>query len=206
MLISIHPDNPDKRKIQLLIEALEQNAVIIYPTDTIYGIGCNINSQKGIERICRIKNIIPKQAQFSFICKDLSEISKYTKGISTPTFRVLKEILPGPYTCILEASKEVPKILKTKKDTVGIRIPDHPICQHIIAALGNPIVSTSLPMEVDIDYLTDPEVIEEHYGHLVDYVVDGGVGRHLASTVIDFTSGSPELLRLGAGPFEIDDH
>lgn len=202
MLIHIHPENPDKRKVQLLIEALEEDAVIIYPTDTIYGIGCNIYAQKAIERICRIKNIQPKHAQFSFICKDLSEVSKYTKGISTPTFRMLKEILPGPYTCILEASREVPKILKTKKDTVGIRIPDHPISQHIIAALGNPIVSTSLPMEEDIEYLTDPEVIEEHFGHMVDYVVDGGIGQHLASTVIDFSSGEPELVRMGAGPFE----
>ena len=202
MLIHIHPENPDKRKVQLLIEALEEDAVIIYPTDTIYGIGCNIYAQKAIERICRIKNIQPKHAQFSFICKDLSEVSKYTKGISTPTFRMLKEILPGPYTCILEASREVPKILKTKKDTVGIRIPDHPISQHIISALGNPIVSTSLPMEEDIEYLTDPEVIEEHFGHMVDYVVDGGIGQHLASTVIDFSSGEPELVRMGAGPFE----
>lgn len=202
MLLSIHPDNPDKHKIKLLIEALKNDAVIIYPTDTIYGIGCDIYSQKAIEKICRIKEIKPKQAQFSFICENLSAISNYTKSISTPTFRILKDILPGPYTCIFDASKEVPRILKTKRETVGIRIPDHPISQHIIQALGNPIVSTSLPMEEDIEYLTDPEVIYDHFGHLVDYVVDGGIGSLIASTVIDFTSGSPEVIRMGAGEFD----
>lgn len=202
MLLSIHPQNPDKHKIKLLIEALKTGAVIIYPTDTIYGIGCDIYSQKAIEKICKIKQIQSKNAQFSFICSDLSAISKYTKTISTPTFRILKNILPGPYTCILEASKEVPKILKTKRDTVGIRVPDHPICQHIIESLGNPIVSTSLPEIEDVDYLTDPEVIEEYYGHLVDFVVDGGIGHILASTVVDFTGGIPEVIRLGAGNFD----
>lgn len=203
MLLHIHPENPDKRKVQLLVEALRDGAVIIYPTDTIYGIGCDIYAPKAIEKICRIKGIDPKKAQLSFICKDLSEISKYTKSISTPTFRILKDLLPGPYTCILQSSKEVPKLLKTKRDTVGIRVPNHPISQHIMEALGNPIVSTSLPMEEDVAYLTDPEVIDEHFGHLVDYVVDGGIGNLLQSTVIDFSSGEPELLRLGAGPFDI---
>lgn len=204
MLLNIHPDNPDKRKIQLLAEALKDGAVIIYPTDTIYGIGCDIHSPKAIERICRIKNIPLKQAQFSFICQDLSHISQYTKAISTPTFRILKNLLPGPYTCILEASKEVPKLLKNKRDTVGIRVPDHEICQHIIAALGNPIVSTSLPMEEDVEYYTDPEIIHEQFENLVDYVIDGGIGSIIPSTVIDFSQGAASLIRMGAGPFDED--
>lgn len=205
MILNIHPDNPDRRKIQLLAEALREGAVIIYPTDTIYGIGCDIQATKSIERICRIKNVQPKNAQFSFICRDLSQISLYSRSINTPTFRILKDILPGPYTCILEASKEVPKILKTKRDTVGIRVPNHPICQHIIEALGRPIVSTSLPMPEDIEYLTDPEVIEDHFGHLVDYVVDGGIGQIIPSTVIDFTGDAPEVIRQGAGDYFVEE-
>ena len=206
MIISIHPDNPDKRKVQLLTEALADGAVIIYPTDTIYGIGCDILATRSIERICKIKGILPKHAQFSFICRDLSQVSQYTKGINTPTFRILKEILPGPYTCMFDASKEVPRLLKTKRDTVGIRVPIHPISQHIVEALGRPIVSTSLPMPEDIEYLTDPEVIQDHFGHLVDYVVDGGIGQILASTVVDFTSGRPEVLRQGAGEYFLQEN
>lgn len=202
MLINVHPDNPDKRKIQLIAEALRNDAVIIYPTDTIYGIGCSIHSKSAIETICRIKNIAVAKAKHSFICKDLSDISQYTKSLSTPVFRLLKSLTPGPYTFIFQASKEVPKLIKSKKDEVGIRVPDHPICQAIIEELGHPIVSTSLPTEEDVDYMTDPEVIEEVYGHLVDYVIDGGIGGVVGSTIIDFTSGEPELVRLGAGPFE----
>lgn len=203
MLINIHIDNPDKRKIQLIAEALKDGAIIIYPTDTIYGIGCDINNKKAFEQICRIKNIQPKQAQFSFICKDISDISQYTKGIDTPTFRMLKDLLPGPYTFIFEASKEVPKIFNTKKNTVGIRVPDFPICQDIIEALGHPIISTSLPMDEDVEYWTDPEQIEDHFGHLVDYVIDGGIGHIEASTVVDFTQKPPELIRQGLGEWEL---
>jgi len=202
MLIQVHPDNPDKRKIQLIAEALRHDAVIIYPTDTIYGIGCSIHSKSGIEKICRIKNIPVNKAKLSFICKDLSDISQYTKSLSTPVFRMLKSLTPGCYTFIFEASKEVPKLLKSKKDEVGIRVPEHNICQAIIEELGHPIVSTSLPMDEDVEYYTDPEVIYESFGHLVDYVIDGGIGGMVGSTIIDFTSGEPELIRLGAGPFE----
>lgn len=202
MLIHIHSTNPDKRKIQLLAEALRKDAIIIYPTDTIYGIGCSIHSKAAIEKICRIKNIQVSKAKLSFICQDLSDISQYTKSLNTPTFRLLKSLTPGPYTFIFQASKEVPKLLKSKKDEVGIRVPDHPICQAIIAELGHPIVSTSLPMEDDVDYLTDPEVIDEYFGHQVDYVVDGGIGGMLGSTIIDFTEGEPVLVRMGVGPFE----
>jgi tRNA threonylcarbamoyl adenosine modification protein (Sua5/YciO/YrdC/YwlC family) len=164
MLIHVHPDNPQARNIQTIVECLKKGGVVIYPTDTIYGIGCDIYNKNAIERICKIKGIDFKKAQFSFICKDLSNLSLYARNVSNPTFRILKQCLPGPYTFILQASKEVPKLLKTKKDTVGIRVPDNNICQEIIAALGNPIMTTSLPMEEDVAYYTDPEVIHATFG------------------------------------------
>lgn len=202
MLLHIHPDNPHMRNIKTVVETLRNGGVIIYPTDTIYGLGCDIYNAKAIERIARIKNIDPKKAQFSFICSDLSNLSEYAKSISTPVFRVLKNSLPGPYTFILEASKQVPKHLKTKKDTVGIRVPDHNITQAIVQELGHPIMSVSLPMDVDVEYYTDPEVMYEVFGSVVDIVIDGGVGQTKPSTVIDCTSGQPELLREGAGKWE----
>lgn len=202
MLINIHPDNPDKRKIQLLAEALRKDAIIIYPTDTIYGIGCSIHSKAAIEKICRIKQIPVNKAKLAFICKDLSDISQYTKTINTPTFRLLKSLTPGPYTFIFTASKEVPKLLKSKKDEVGIRVPDHPICQALIEELGHPIISTSIPMDEDVEYFTDPEIIYEAFSNQVDYVIDGGIGSIIPSTVIDFTSGEAVLVRMGAGEFE----
>lgn len=202
MLINIHPDNPDKRKIQLLAEALRNDAVIIYPTDTIYGIGCSIHSKSAIEKICRIKQIPVNKAKLAFICRDLSDISQYTKTINTPTFRLLKSLTPGPYTFIFTASKEVPKLLKSKKDEVGIRVPDHPICQALIEELGHPIISTSIPMDEDVEYFTDPEIIYEAFSNQVDYVIDGGIGSIIPSTVIDFTSGEAVLVRMGAGEFE----
>lgn len=203
MLLKIHPDNPNKHHIDKVTESLRQGGVIIYPTDTIYGIGCDIYNAKAIERICQIKNMAPKKANLSFICRDLSHLSDYSRNISNPIFRLLKSMLPGPYTFILEASKEVPRLLKTKKDTVGIRVPDHRICQEIVQALGHPIMSASLPMEADVTYYTDPEVIDELFGSKVDYVVDGGIGNILPSTVIDCSSGEPELIRAGAGAFEV---
>jgi tRNA threonylcarbamoyl adenosine modification protein (Sua5/YciO/YrdC/YwlC family) len=203
MLLDIHPDNPNKRHIDKVVECLKQGGIIIYPTDTIYGIGCDIYNAKAVERICQIKNISPKKANLSFICRDLSHLSDYSRNISNPIFRLLKSMLPGPFTFILEASKEVPKLLKAKKDTVGIRVPDHRICQDIVQALGHPIMSASLPMEADVAYYTDPEVIYEIFGNKVDYVVDGGIGNILPSTVIDCSSGEPELIRAGAGEFDV---
>lgn len=202
MIITIHPDNPQARNIKTIVDCLKNGGIIIYPTDTIYGIGCDIYHKDAIEKICRIKNLDPKKAQFSFICKDLSNISDYARNISNPTFRTLKKYLPGPYTFILQASKEVPKMLKTKKDTVGIRIPDNGICQAIIDALGNPIMTTSLPMEDDVEYYTDPEVINELFGNQVDYVIDGGYGGIVSSTIVDCTADLPELIRMGLGPWE----
>lgn len=203
MLLRIHPDNPQPRHIRTVVECLRSGGVIIYPTDTIYGIGCNIFDAGAIERIARIKQVEPKKAQFSFICADLSHLSDYAKHVDTPIFRLLKAKLPGPYTFILEASKQVPKQLKTKKDTVGIRVPDNKICQTIVTELDKPLMSTSLPMDGDIEYYTDPEVMYERFGKLVDIVIDGGIGNLLSSTVIDCSSGAPELIRQGAGEWSL---
>ena len=201
-IVEINPINPQARLIEQVVEVLRFGGVICYPTDTMYGIGCDITQAQAIEKICQIKNVQPKKAHLSFICKDLSEISDYAKNISTPIFRTLKTHLPGPYTFILEASKQVPKLLQTKKDTVGIRVPDNKICQMIVAALGNPLMTTSLPMDEDVEYFTDPEVMNEIFGNMVDYVIDGGIGGIVSSTIIDCTSGTPELVRLGAGEWD----
>lgn len=203
MLLSIHPDNPQPRHVQQVVKTLQNGGVIIYPTDTIYGLGCDIYNAQAIDRICRIKGITAKQAQFSFICCDLSHLSDYTRSVDTPTFRLLKSALPGPYTFILEASKEVPKALKTKKDTVGIRIPQHKIPHELVKQLGHPIMSVSLPMaDDDVEHYTDPEMIYERFGKQVDIVIDGGFGGTEPSTVIDCTSASPVLVREGAGAWE----
>lgn len=202
MLLKVHHESPQERHINTIADCLRKGGIIIYPTDTIYGLGCDIYNKEAIERICRIKNIDPKKAQFSFICNDLSHLSDYAKSVDTPVFRILKAALPGPYTFILQAGKEVPKLLKTKKDTVGIRVPDNIICHSIVKALGHPIMSVSLPQDDDVEYYTDPELMHERFGKQVDIVVDGGAGHTLASTVIDCTSGAPELIRKGAGDWE----
>lgn len=203
MLLHIHPDNPQPRNIETAVKTLRQGGVIIYPTDTIYGLGCDIYNTEAIERICRIKGILPKHAQFSFVCCDLSDLSRFARSVDTPVFRLLKAALPGPYTFILEASKEVPKMLKTKKDTVGIRVPDHKIVHELVRELGHPIMSVSLPMSDDeVEYWTDPELMEERFGKMVDIVIDGGPGATIASTVIDCSGGTPELIREGAGEWE----
>jgi len=199
MIIRIHPDNPQPRLIKSVVETLRDGGVIIYPTDTIYGLGCDINNTKAIEKICRIKNIDPKKANFSFVCSDLSHLSDYAKSIDTPTFRMLKKHLPGPYTFILDASKQVPKLLKSKKDTVGIRVPEHAITQALVAELGHPIMSVSLPMDVDVEYYTDPELMYEAFEHVVDLVIDGGIGGTVPSTVVDCSHGDMVLIREGAG-------
>lgn len=201
MLLSIHPDNPQPRNLAMVSETLAKGGVIIYPTDTIYGLGCDIFNHDAVERICRIKNINPAKAQFSFICDDLSDMSRYTKSISTPLYRMLKSHLPGPYTFILPASKQVPKILKSRKNTVGLRIPGNNIARSIIRTLGHPILSTSLPGEMVEEY-TDPETIYQKFSKLVDIVVDGGLGNMIPSTVIDCTGDEPVLVRAGAGPWE----
>ncbi|MBK6329120.1 MAG: threonylcarbamoyl-AMP synthase [Bacteroidetes bacterium] len=199
MLMSIHPNNPDERKIKQLVALLKKGGVIIYPTDTVYGMGCDIAHPEAIERICKIKQINPQKAQLSFLCSDLSHLSEYTKAIDTPLYRFLKLYLPGPFTFILEASKKVPKLLRTKKDTVGIRVPDNKICRAILTELGNPILSTSLPFNAEGEILTDAEEINELFENLVDMVVDGGAGGVIPSTIVDCTVSPPEIIREGAG-------
>jgi tRNA threonylcarbamoyl adenosine modification protein (Sua5/YciO/YrdC/YwlC family) len=198
MLISIHPKNPPLRLIKQVVDILKRGGIVIYPTDTIYGLGCDISEPKAVERICRIKNVDPRKAQLSFVCNDLSHLSRYTKQLSTPVYRTLKQYLPGPYTFILEGSKEVPKILKSKRDTVGIRIPDNKIARCIVEELGNPILSASLPGET-VEAYTDPEIIHDQFEKLVDVVIDGGIGGARPSTVIDFTESEPMVVREGAG-------
>ncbi len=198
MLLHVHPVDPQPRQIKTIVECLKEGGVIVYPTDTIYGLGCDIFQQKAIERIARIKQIDPHKANFSFVCHDLSDLSSYTKSIDTPLYRLLKTYLPGPYTFILPSSKEVPKILKSRKNTVGLRIPDNKIARMIVQELGHPILSTTLPGEMVEEY-TDPEIIDDNFNKLVDMVVDGGIGGMTPSTVIDCTAGTPLILRQGLG-------
>ena len=201
MLLRIHPENPQPRLINQVVECLKDGGVIIYPTDTIYGLGCDIKQPKAIEKICQIKNMDPQKAQLSFICSDLSHLSEYSKSIDTPLYRMLKNYLPGPYTFILPASKQVPKILQSKKSTIGLRVPDNNICQQILTMLGNPILSTSLPGEMVEDY-TDPEIIYDRFGNLVDFVIDGGIGGMTPSTIVDCTTDEWTILRQGLGDWE----
>jgi tRNA threonylcarbamoyl adenosine modification protein (Sua5/YciO/YrdC/YwlC family) len=198
MLLQIHPLNPQPRQIKTVIDCLLSGGIIIYPTDTIYGLGCDIFQHKAVERICRIKNVDPQKANLSFICDDLADLSKYTKPISTPVFRLLKQYLPGPYTFLLPASKEVPKILKTKKDTIGLRVPHHAIASAIVKELGHPLLSASLPGEMVEDY-TDPDYMFENFGKLVNIVVDGGIGGMIPSTIVDCTGEEPVVTREGLG-------
>ena len=201
MLINIHPDNPQPRLIKQVAECLLDGGVIAYPTDTIYGLGCDIFQHKAVERICKIKDLEPAKAKLTFICRDLSHLSDYTKSIDTPLYRILKYYLPGPYTFILPASKQVPKILQNKKSTIGLRIPDNEICRCILEALDHPILSASLPGEMVEDY-TDPAIIYERLGNKVDYVIDGGIGGMVPSTIVDCTSGEWNIIRQGLGKFE----
>jgi tRNA threonylcarbamoyl adenosine modification protein (Sua5/YciO/YrdC/YwlC family) len=201
MLLHVHPDNPEPRKMQIVKDCLEQGGVIIYPTDTIYGLGCDIFQHKAVERISRIKQIQPAKAQLSFVCHDLSNLSLYAKQLPTPIYRLLKEYLPGPYTFILPASKEVPKMLQSKKHTIGLRIPDNTIALTIVGELGRPVLSASLPGDM-VEHYTDPEAIYEQFGNLVDLVIDGGTGGIVPSTIIDCTGPEPVLLRQGAGLWE----
>ena len=202
MLLKIHHQNPQSRLIQQVIDCLKNGGVIIYPTDTIYGLGCDISQPKAVEKICRIKGIEPSKAQLSFICKDLSHLSDYTKSISTPLFRVLKSHLPGPFTFILPASKQVPKILQSKKSTIGLRIPDNKICQDILESLGHPILSASLP-DGNVEEFTDPEIIYDIFKDKVDLVIDGGIGGMTPSTIVDCTGDEWEIIRQGSGELNV---
>ncbi|QPH39475.1 L-threonylcarbamoyladenylate synthase [Pedobacter endophyticus] len=203
MLIKIYPENPNQRAIQQVVEVLRKGGLIIYPTDTIYGLGCDITNPKAIEKIARIRGIKPEKANFSFICHDLSHISDFIKPIDNTTFRILKKALPGPFTFIFNANNNVPKLLSSNKKTVGIRVPDNNIARCIVKELGNPILSTSIKDDDElIEYSTDPELIHEKYESLVDLVIDGGYGDNEASTVIDCTEGTFEIVREGKGSIE----
>ncbi|MDO6743655.1 threonylcarbamoyl-AMP synthase [Tenacibaculum soleae] len=202
-LIKLYNDNPNAKEIAKIVKILQNGGLIIYPTDTVYGLGCDITNTKALEKIAKIKGVKLEKANFSFICNDLSHLSDYVKQIDTATFKILKRALPGPYTFILPGSNSLPKVFKKRK-TVGIRVPDNNIAREIVAALGNPIVSTSIHDEDEvIEYTTDPELIFEKWQNMVDLVIDGGFGDNYASTVIDLTDGYPEVIREGKGSLDI---
>lgn len=202
-LLKIHPENPELRKIEKVVETLRKGGVVIYPTDTVYGLGCDIFNQEAIERVCRIKGMDCEKNSLSFICYDLSHISEYVKSLSTPVFKLMKKTLPGPYTYILNANSRVPKTISQKRKTVGIRIPDNNIARLLVKQLGNPIITTSIHDDDQVvEYSTDPELIYEKFKGMVDVVIDGGFGKNVASTVVDFTNGEMEIVREGLGDLE----
>ncbi len=201
--IKIYNENPNPKEIDKVVSILKNGGLIIYPTDTIYGLGCDITNTKGLEKIARLKNIKLDKANLSFICNDLSHLSDYVKQIDTPTYKILKRALPGPYTFVLPGNNKLPRAFKNKK-TVGIRVPDNNIIREIVKQLGNPIISTSIRDEDDvIEYTTDPELIFEKWQNLVDVVIDGGYGDNRPSTVIDLSKDEIEIVREGKGSLDI---
>lgn len=201
--IKIYEDKPSEAAIKKVVEVLRNGGLVIYPTDTVYGLGCDITNSKALEKIARIKGVKLEKANFSFVCYDLSNISDYVKQIDTPTFKILKRALPGPYTFILPGNNDLPKEFRKKK-TVGIRVPDNNIAREIVRVLGNPIVSTSIHDEDEVlEYSTDPELIFEKWQNKVDLVIDGGYGDNVASTIIDLSSYEPEIIREGKGDIDI---
>lgn len=200
MLIRIYPENPNPKHIRQVVDCLRDGGVIIYPTDTIYGIGCDIFNPKAVERVKQIKGIKGDKVNLSFICHDLSHLSDYAKPISNPVYKLMRSVLPGPYTFILEANNNVPKLFKNKKKTVGIRVPDNEVIRMIVEELGNPIMSTSVHDDDDvIEYTTDPELIHEKFNDKVDMVIDAGYGDNEPSTILDCTTGEVEVIREGKG-------
>jgi tRNA threonylcarbamoyl adenosine modification protein (Sua5/YciO/YrdC/YwlC family) len=201
--IKIYPENPNPKAVQKVVDVLKRGGLVIYPTDTVYGLGCDITKMKALERIAQIKGVKLEKSNLSFICEDLSNLSDYVKQIDNTTFKILKRALPGPYTFILPGSKNLPNPFKKRK-TVGIRVPDNPITLAIVSALGNPLVSTSIRDEDEIvEYTTDPELILEKWDKLVDLVVDGGYGGNEGSTIIDLSEDQPVIVREGKGTIEI---
>ncbi|UBZ07357.1 threonylcarbamoyl-AMP synthase [Salegentibacter mishustinae] len=201
-LLRIYDENPSQKHINKVVETLRNGGLIIYPTDTVYGLGCDITNTSALEKIAQIKGVKLEKANFSFVCEDLSNLSDYVKQIDSATFKVLKRNLPGPFTFILPGNNNLPNVFKKKK-TVGIRVPDNAICRSIVANLGNPIVSTSIYDEDEVlEYTTDPELIKEKWDHLVDLVIDGGYGDNIPSTVVDLTTPQPEVIREGKGSTE----
>ncbi|MBT3611347.1 MAG: threonylcarbamoyl-AMP synthase [Flavobacteriales bacterium] len=200
MLLRIYPENPNPKEIKKVVDCLRNGGVIIYPTDTVYGIGCNVNNKKAMERVCRIKGLDLKKHNLAFVCYDLSHIAAFTKQLATSTYKLMKKTLPGPYTFILEANNSIPKIFKNSKKEIGIRIPDNNIPREIVKELGNPIATTSVKdKDMLIEYSTDPELIYEHFNKLVDIVIDGGYGEAVPSTILNCTNNTPEIIRKGKG-------
>ena len=198
--IKIYEDKPNEAAIAKVVKVLRDGGLVIYPTDTVYGLGCDITNSRALEKIAKIKGIKLEKANWSFICHDLSNLSDYVRQIDTATFKILKRALPGPYTFILKANNSIPKLFKNNKKTVGIRVPDNNIARMIVAELGNPIITTSVHHEDDIiDYITDPNAIYERYENLVDIVIDGGAGGYKPSTIIDCTDDEPFIVRQGIG-------
>lgn len=204
MLLSIHPVNPEPRKIKQVADVLRNGGIVILPTDTIYAFACDLYQARAFEKICRLKNVKPAKANFSLLCDDLSNISEFTRPFDRSNYKLLNRALPGPYTFILEASSAVPGVFRNRRKTIGLRIPDHAIARELIRELGHPLVVASLH---DLDeirtYPTDPEEIEENYANETDMIIDGGAGNNIPSTVIDLTSEDPEVIREGAGSLEI---
>ncbi len=205
MLKRIYNENPNEKKIDSIVKCLQNGGLIIYPTDTVYALGCDINNKIALERIAKIKGVKLKNANFSFVCYDLSDLSKYAKQINSRTFKFLKRIFPGPFTIILKGTNKIPKIFSNKKKTVGIRIPNNNIVRQIVKKFGNPIVSTSiLDEDTIIEYSTDPELIYEKYKDLVDIVIDGGYGMNVASTIVDCTDENDfKIIREGKGKIDL---
>lgn len=202
-LIKIHPINPEQRKIRHVVDILSEGGIIVYPTDTIYGLGCDLLNKKALSRLCHLLNIKPEKLDLSFICQDISQISDFVRRIDTPVFKILKKALPGPFTFIFESSSKVPKILNVNKKTVGIRIPDHPVPRMIVEMLGNPLITASIKSDDLIkEYTTDPEEMYEDFKHTVDLVIDSGAGGNIPSTVVDCTGPSLEIIRQGRGNLE----
>jgi tRNA threonylcarbamoyl adenosine modification protein (Sua5/YciO/YrdC/YwlC family) len=205
VLLRLNEKNINSSTIQQVVKCLKDGGIIIYPTDTVYALGCDITNVKAVEKICKLKGIKPEKAQFSFVCSNLSHLSEYTNPIPNHVFRIMKKALPGPFTFILEANANVPKLLKKEKKTVGIRVPDNLICKEIVDALGHPIISTSLHDTSDdiLEYFSDPEVIHQQYENIVDLVIDGGFGNIYPSTVIDCSTDEITVLREGLGSLEV---
>ncbi|MBO0933215.1 L-threonylcarbamoyladenylate synthase [Fibrella aquatilis] len=204
-LIKLYPANPDLQRVREVARALREGAVVIYPTDTIYGLGCDIHNARSVERVARIKGIKPQKNDFSFICYDLSHIADYAR-VSNSAFKLMKRLLPGPYTFILDATNNVPKLLNTNKKTVGIRVPDNAIPRLLVQELGNPIITTTLRDETPdtVEYTTDPELIFEKYYHDVDIIIDGGIGGYEPSTIVDATNDDFRVVRQGLGEVDWD--
>ena len=204
MFLKINPDNPEGRKINQAVEMLENGGVIIYPTDTVYAFGCDINDHKAVDKICKLRRLDPAKAHLSLICKDISQVSDYAQQIDNQVFRLMRKHLPGPFTFVLNSNNQVPKMFKNRKRTIGVRIPNNNICMAIVQELGHPILTASLKSDDEIlEYFTDPIDIYEDYKKLVDLVIDGGIGGNVPSTVVDCTGTEPVILRQGTGILEV---